>query len=62
VALFHQEVQNEFQKVKASLPAENQMRTSKEVLALPSHYQRSWLIWIQTARVRSEQHKAEENE
>jgi hypothetical protein len=63
-ALLQQEVQNEFQKGNASLPPEvqNQMCSWKEVLAWPSHYQRSWLIRIQTARARSEQHQAEEIE
>jgi hypothetical protein len=64
VALLQQEVQNEFQQGNASLPSEvqNRMRSSKEVLAWPSHYQRSWLIWIQTAGARSERRQAEENE
>jgi hypothetical protein len=47
-ALLQQEVQNEFQKGNASLPPEvqNLMSSSKEALAWPSHYQRSWLIRI----------------
>jgi hypothetical protein len=63
-ALLQQDVQNEFQKGNASLPPEVQslMRSLKEVLAWPSHYQCSCLIRIQTARTRSERRQAEENE
>ena len=51
-------------KGSANLPQEvrNLMRSSKEVLAWPSHYQRSWLIRIQKARARDERRRAEENE
>jgi hypothetical protein len=64
-ALLQQEVQNEFQEGNTSpLPPEvqNLMRSSKEVLAWPSHYQCSWLIQILTPRARSEWHQAEETE
>ena len=63
-AKLQQEVRNEFQKGSANLPQEvrNLMRSSKEVLAWPSHYQRSWLIRIQKARARDECRRAEENE